>query len=160
MSILVPDIAIIEKVVRSVGVYLFLLVAFRVAGKRQLGQFTAFDLVVLLLISNVLQNAAIGSDNSLGGGLVGASVIIALNWMVAWLTFRHKRLERMVENVPTVLVKHGQVLHTNLDREHMSMPELRAALRKEGIMTMSEVRYAILEEDGHVSVIPRRSVPA
>ena len=110
-SILVPDIAITEKVVRSVGVYLFLLVAFRVAGKRQLGQLTAFDLVVLLVISNVLQNAAIGSDNSLGGGLVGDSVITALNW-------------------------------------------------KEGITTMSEVRYAISEEDGHVSVIPRRPVPA
>ena len=108
--------------------YLFLLVAFRAAGKRQLGQLTAFDLVVLLVISNVLQNAALGSDNSPGGGLVGASVIIALNWMVAWLTFRHKRLERMV--------------------------------KKEGITTMSEVRYAILDEDGHVSVIPRRPVPA
>lgn len=111
MDILVPDIAITEKVVRSVGVYFVLLVAFRVAGKRQLGQLTAFDLVVLLVISNVLQNAAIGSDNSLDGGLVGASVIIALNW-------------------------------------------------KEGITTMSEVRYAILEADGHVSVIPRRPVPA
>jgi uncharacterized membrane protein YcaP (DUF421 family) len=160
MGMMVPDIAVAEKVLRSVGVYLFLLVAFRVAGKRLLGQLTAFDLVVLLVISNVLQNAAIGSDNSLGGGLIGASVIIALNWLVAWLTFRHKRLERIVENVPTVLIKHGQVLRSNLDREHMSMPELRAALRKEGITTMSEVRYAILEEDGHVSVIPRRPVPA
>ena len=93
------------------GVYLFPLVAFRVAGKRQLGQLTAFDLVVLLVTSNVLQNAAIGSDNSMGGGLVGTSVIIALNW-------------------------------------------------KEGITTLSEVRYAILEEDGHGSVIPRRPVPA
>jgi uncharacterized membrane protein YcaP (DUF421 family) len=103
MSILVPDIAITETVVRLVGVYLFLLIAFRLAGKRQLGQLTAFDLVVLLVISNVLQNAAIGNGSSLGGGLVGASVIIALNWLVAWFTFRHKRLERMVENVPTVL---------------------------------------------------------
>ena len=93
------------------GVYLFLLVAFRVAGKRQLEQLTAFDLVVLLVISDVLQNAAMGSDNSLGDGLVGASVIVALNW-------------------------------------------------KEGITTLSEVRYAISEEDGHVSVIPRRPVPA
>jgi uncharacterized membrane protein YcaP (DUF421 family) len=160
MDILIPDIAITEKLVRSVVVYLFLLVAFRVAGKRQLGQLTAFDLVVLLVISNVLQNAAIGSDNSLGGGLLGAAAIMALNWLVAWLTFRQKRLQRVVENVPTVLVKHGHVLHANLDREHMSMAELRAALRKEGIVTMSEVRYAILEEDGHVSVITRRALPA
>ena len=160
MDILVPEIAVVEKIVRSLVVYGFLLVAFSKAGKRQLGQLTAFDLVVLLIISNVLQNAAIGSDNSLGGGLLGATVIMALNFLVAWLTFRHKRMERLVANAPTVIVKHGQVLHANLDREHMSMTELRAALRKEGITTMSEVRHAILEEDGHVSVIPRRPVPA
>lgn len=160
MGIVVPDIAVAEKVLRSVVVYLFLLVAFRLAGKRLLGQLTAFDLVVLLIISNVLQNAAIGNDVSLGGGLLGASVIMALNWLVAWLTFRHKRVERLVENTPTILVKHGEVLHANLEREHMSMPELRAALRREGIATMSEVRYAILEEDGRVSVIPRKSQPA
>jgi uncharacterized membrane protein YcaP (DUF421 family) len=160
MDILLPEIAVAEKILRTVVVYGFLLVAFRLAGKRLLGQLTAFDLVVLLIISNVLQNAAIGSDNSLGGGLLGAAVIIALNFLVAWLTFRHKRLERLVENIPTVIVKHGHVIHANLEREHMSMAELRAALRKEGIATMSEVRYAILEEDGHMSVIPRRSVPA
>jgi len=160
MNILVPEIAVAEKVLRSVVVYGFLLVSFRVAGKRLLGQLTAFDLVVLLIISNVLQNAAIGNDVSLGGGLLGAAVIILLNVMVAWLTFRHKRLERLVENTPTVIVKHGHVIRANLDREHMSLAELRAALRKEGIATMSEVRYAILEEDGHVSVIPRRSVSA
>ena len=160
MNMLVPEIAVVEKIVRSLVVYGFLLVAFRVAGKRQPGQLTAFDLVVLLIISNVLQNAAIGSDNSLGGGLLGATVIMALNFLVAWLTYRHKRMERLVANTPTVIVKHGQVIHANLDREHMSMTELRAALCKEGITTMSEVRYAILEEDGHVSVIPRRPVPA
>ena len=160
MDILIPDISIVEKIARSVAVYLFLLVAFRVAGKRLLGQLTAFDLVVLLIISNVVQNAAIGNDNSLGGGLVGAFVIMTLNWLMAWLTFRHRRLQRLVENVPTILVKHGEVLHANLDREHMSMAELRAALRKEGIVTLGEVRYAILEEDGHVSVIPRGAARA
>ena len=160
MNIFTPEIAVAEKVLPSVVVYGFLLASFRVAGKRLLGQLTAFDLVMLLIISNLLQNAAIGNDNSLGGGLLGAAVIIALNVMVAWLTFRHKRLERLVENTPTVIVKHGHVIRANLDREHMSLAELRAALRKEGIATMSEVRYAILEEDGHVSVIPRRSVPA
>src|SRR5207249_11459763 len=117
-------------------------------------------LIVLLIISNVLQNAAIGNDNSLGGGLLGATVIIVLNYLIAWLTYRHRGLERIVENSPTILVKHGHVLRSNLDRECMSLPELRAALRKEGITTMSEVRYAILEEDGHVTVIPRRATPA
>lgn len=160
MSILMPDIALAEKIIRSIAVYGFLLVAFRLAGKRQLGQMTAFDLIVLLIISNVLQNAAIGNDNSLGGGLLGASVIIVLNLLIAWLTFRRKPLERIVENSPTVLVKHGHVVRANLAREFMSLAELRAALRKEGVATMSEVRYAILEEDGHVTVIRRRHVPA
>lgn len=160
MNILVPDIALAEKIIRSVAVYGFLLVAFRLTGKRQLGQMTAFDLIVLLIISNVLQNAAIGNDNSLGGGLLGASVIVILNSVLAWLTYRHRRLERIIDNSPTILVKHGHVLRANLDQERMSLSELRAALRREGIVSMSEVRYAILEEDGHVTVIPRKPMPA
>jgi len=160
MDILMPNITVAEKLLRSVIVYGFLLVAVRIAGKRQLGQLTAFDLVVLLIISNVLQNAAIGDNTSLGGWLLGAAAIMALNFLIVWLTFRHKRFERLAENIPTVLVKHGHILHDNLDREHMSLAEVRAALRKESVVTMSEVRYAILEEDGHVSVIPRRSIPA
>jgi uncharacterized membrane protein YcaP (DUF421 family) len=160
MNILVPDITVAEKILRSVVVYGFLLVAFRVAGKRQLGQMTPFDLIVLLIISNVLQNAAIGNDSSLGGGLLGAAVIIVLNGLIAWTTFRCKRVERIVEDAPTILVKHGHVLRANLAREFVSMAELRAALRKEGIASLTEVRYAILEEDGHVTVIPRRATVA
>ncbi len=157
MNILIPDIPVVEKVVRSAAVYLFLLVAFRLAGKRQLGQMTAFDLVVLLVISNVVQNALIGNDNSLGGGLIGATAILVLNAFVAWMTFRHKRLERFVEHTPTVLVKHGQILRENLRRERLSLSELRAALRREGIASLRDVRYVLLEEDGHLSVITSRA---
>jgi uncharacterized membrane protein YcaP (DUF421 family) len=91
---------------------------------------------------------------------VAPFVIITINWPGARLTFRHKRLQRMVENVATVLGRHGNVLRRNLDGKHMSMAELRAALRKEGMATMSEVRYAILEEGGRVSVISRSVLPA
>lgn len=160
MNLLTPDIPVLEKVLRSAVVYLFLLVAFRLAGKRQLGQMTPFDLVVLLIISNVVQNALIGNDNSLGGGLLGATVILLLNAGVAWLTFRHKRVERVVEHTPTILVKHGQILRENLRRERLSLPELRAALRREGVVSLRNVRYAILEEDGHLSVIGRGSASA
>jgi uncharacterized membrane protein YcaP (DUF421 family) len=156
VNILIPDIPVIEKVIRSAAVYLFLLVAFRLAGKRQLGQMTAFDLVVLLVISNVVQNALIGNDNSLGGGLLGATVILLLNAVVAWLTFRYKRVERLVEQMPTVLVRHGRILRENLRRERLSLPELRAALRREGVVSLRDVRYALLEEDGHLSVIAGR----
>jgi uncharacterized membrane protein YcaP (DUF421 family) len=157
VNILIPEIPVVEKVIRSAVVYLFLLIAFRLAGKRQLGQMTAFDLIVLLVISNVLQNAMIGNDNSLGGGLLGATVILLLNAAVAWLTFRHKRVERLIEQTPTVLVRHGQILRENLRRERLSLPELRAALRREGIVSLRDVRYVLLEEDGHLSVIPSRT---
>lgn len=153
MNILIPDISLFEKFVRSVAVYLFLLIAFRVAGKRQLTQITSFDLVVLLIISNVVQNAVIGNDNSLGGGLFGATVIFLLNGLVAWLTFRFKRVERLIEHTPTVLVKSGRIFRDSLRRERLSMPEFRAALRRHGVVSLRDVRYVILEEDGHITVL-------
>ena len=132
MNILIPDITIVEKVLRAGGVYAFLLVAFRLCGKRQLGQLGAFDLVVLLLISNVLQNAMIGNDNSLTGGIIGAVTILVLNSVVADLTFRFKRVDRVVEHSPTVLVRHGRIIRDNLRRERLGPRDLRAALRHHG----------------------------
>jgi uncharacterized membrane protein YcaP (DUF421 family) len=160
MDILIPDIMIIDEVARSLVVSGFLLVAFREAVKRQLGQLTAFDPVVLLIISHVRQNAAIGNDRSPGGRLPGTFAIIAVGGLVAWVMFRHRRLQPMVENVLTVLSEHGHVLHGTLGREHMRMAELRAAFRQTSIATISEIRYAILEENGPVSVIPRSVQPA
>ena len=156
MNILVPDISVAEKVLRSAAVYVFLLVAFRLCGKRQLGQLSAFDLVVLLLISNVVQNAVIGNDNSLGGGLIGATTILLLNAVVAYLTFRFKRVDRVVEHSPTVLVRHGRIIRANLRRERLGPRDLRAALRHHGVVSLRDIRYAFLEEDGHVSVVTRR----
>jgi len=156
LNILIPEISIAEKLVRSVVVYLFLLVAFRLCGKRQLGQLSAFDLVVLLIISNVVQNAVIGNDNSLGGGLIGATAILLLNLVVAYVTFRSKRADRVVEHSPTVLVRHGRVLRDNLRRERLGPRDLRAALRHHGVVSIRDIRYAFLEEDGHVSVITGR----
>jgi uncharacterized membrane protein YcaP (DUF421 family) len=156
MNILVPDISIAEKLLRSVAVYTFLLVAFRLCGKRQLGQLSAFDLVVLLIISNVVQNAVIGNDNSLGGGLLGATTILLLNLLVAYVTFRFRRADRVIEHSPTVLVRHGRILRDNLRRERLGPRDLRAALRHHGVISIRDIRYAFLEEDGHVSVITGR----
>jgi uncharacterized membrane protein YcaP (DUF421 family) len=149
----IPDIPLAEKLLRSVVVYGFLLASFRLAGKRQLGQMTPLDLIVLLIISNVVQNALIGNDNSLGGGLVGATTILVLNSLVAWVTFRSKTAQRLVEHAPTVLVRHGRILSANLERERLSLSEFHAALRREGVVTVSELRYVLLEQDGHLSVI-------
>jgi len=154
VGLFVPDISVAEKILRSVVVYLFLLIAFRLTGKRQVGQLTPFDLVLLLLISNVVQNAVIGNDNSLGGGLLGAIAILALNRLVVEITYRSKRLRRVLEATPTILVHNGKVLHQNLDRERVTMDDLLAALRRNGVADVKHVRVAMLEENGGISVIP------
>jgi uncharacterized membrane protein YcaP (DUF421 family) len=154
-SLWLPEIALGEKILRTVVIYVFILLAFRFTGKRQVGQLTPFDLVVLLIISNVVQNAVIGPDNSLGGGLLGAVVILALNWLVVELTFRSKRLRRMLEAEPTLLVHNGRILHDNLRRERLTLDDLHAALRRAGVADLERVHVAVLEENGGISVIPR-----
>jgi uncharacterized membrane protein YcaP (DUF421 family) len=154
LGLLVPEVSVVEKIVRSVVIYLFLLLAFRFSGKRQIGQLTPFDLVVLLVISNVLQNAIIGPDNSVGGGLIGAVVILALNALVVEVTFRSKRARRVLEASPTILIHNGRVLHESLNRERITLEDLHAAMRRAGVLDVSHVRVAVLEENGGISVIP------
>ena len=154
-GLLVPEVSVVEKVVRSVVVYLFLLLAFRFTGKRQVGQLTPFDLVVLLVISNVVQNAVIGPDNSLGGGLLGAVVILALNWALVEITFRSKRMRRLLEAAPTVLVHNGRLLQKNLAHERINLDDLHAAMRRAGVVDVEHVHVAMLEENGGITVIPR-----
>ncbi len=155
LKIFIPKISIAEKVLRSIVVYLFLLLAFRFTGKRQVGQLTPFDLVVLLIISNVVQNAVVGNDNSLGGGLLGAVTILALNYAVAEVAYRSKRARRLLEAQPTLLIHNGCILHENLRRERVTLDELLAALRRNGVVEPTEVRFAVSEENGGISVVPR-----
>jgi len=154
IDIFVPNVSVAEKVLRSVVVYAFLLVAFRITGKRQVGQLTPFDLVVLLVISNVVQNALIGDDNSLGGGLLGAATILGVNYLVVEVSYRSKWARRLLEARPTMLVHNGQVLHENLRRERLTFDDLQAALRRNGVADPEQVRFAVLEENGGVSVVP------
>jgi uncharacterized membrane protein YcaP (DUF421 family) len=151
----IPEISIWEKVLRSLAVYVFILLAFRLSGKRQVGQLTPFDLVVLLIISNVVQNAIIGPDNSLTGGMIGAVTLLAANHLVVELTYRSKRMRRFLEATPTLLVHNGRVLRANLRAERVSMDDLLAALRHAGIADIDRVRFAVLEENGGISVVPR-----
>jgi len=154
-TLFIPEISVAEKVLRSGVVYLFLLLAFRFIGKRQVGQLTPFDLVVLLIISNVVQNAVIGNDVSLGGGLIGAVTILALNYGVTEVTYRSKRARRLLEAQPTLLIHNGRILQENLRRERITLDELLAALRRNGLVEPAQARFAILEENGAISVIPR-----
>jgi len=145
-----------ELIVRSVIVYLFLIIILRITGKRQVGQLAPFDLVLLLVLSNAVQNSMNGGDNSLVGGLIGAATLIAVNYVVAMLTFRSKRIEAMVEGRPQILIHNGVLFENVLNDARMTHHEMNAALRQAGCLSVSEVRCATLENNGTVSVIAKR----
>jgi uncharacterized membrane protein YcaP (DUF421 family) len=139
---------------RTVVIYLAILVGLRLSGKREIGQMTVFDLVVLLLIANAVQNAMVGPDTSLAGGLLAAAVLLVLNAVVARLRLRWPRLRRLVEGSPTLLVLRGQAIAEHLRREGLDQETLEAALREHGVADMSDVEMAVLEIDGSISVVP------
>ncbi|HEY7898309.1 MAG TPA: YetF domain-containing protein [Gemmatimonadaceae bacterium] len=144
----VSGIPVGEKVIRSVVVYGFLILLLRVAGKRTLAQLTSFDLVVLLLLSNTVQNAIIGNDNSLVGGLLGAVVLIAANYIVVRLLYKHRRADRAIEGSSSVLMHHGKFLDANMKHQLITNIELERAARKQGIAHLSDIRVARLEAGG------------
>jgi len=141
-------------VVRTAAIYLIILVGLRLAGKREIGQMTVFDLVVLLLLANAVQNAMVGPDTSLVGGVIAAAVLLVLNTIVARLRLRWPRLRRLIEGSPTLLVLHGQILTGHLHREGLDKETLEAALREHGIADLGDVEMAVLEIDGSISVVP------
>ncbi len=144
----------LDHVIRAVVVYVAILIGLRLSGKREIGQMTVFDLVVLLLIANGVQNAMIGPDTSLVGGLITAAALLGINAGVARLRLRWPRLRRLVEGTPTLLVLHGEVIEDHLRREGLDQETLEAALREHGVANISEVEMAVLETDGSVSVVP------
>src|SRR4051794_4739999 len=137
-DLLVPGITIADKLIRTVAVYGFLLVGLRLAGKRELSQVNAFDLVVLLLLSNTLQNAIIGNDNSLTGGLLGAAALLIINGVVVRTLFHYRKLD-VIEGKPDTLIRCGRVLHHHLERELLTLAELEAAARRQGIPSLAHV---------------------
>ena len=154
-DMMVPGISIAEKVLRPVLVYLFLIVGFRLAGKRELAQLNPFDLVVLLTISNTVQNAIIGNDNSLLGGLLGAATLLLVNWLVVRWTFNHPRVERLVEGTPTLLVDRGVVNSEALARELVTVDELRTAARRHGLLSLDDAERVVLETGGTLTFVPK-----
>ena len=132
------------------------MVGLRITGKRQIGQLSPFDLVLLLVLSNAVQNSMNGGDNSLVGGLVSATTLVTLNGAIAMLTFRNKRLERLVEGQPEVLIHNGRLYERAMARAQLTHHELNAALRQAGVSTVEDVQSAILENNGSISVIPRK----
>src|SRR6266480_7358699 len=134
-----------EFIVRGVIVYLFLLIILRITGKRQVGQLAPFDLVLLLVLSNAVQNAMNGGDNSVIGGMISAVTLVAVNWIVGFLTYRSKKLEALVEGRPDVLIRDGKLFQKTLEHAKLTRHEVMAALREAGCASVEDVQAALLE---------------
>ncbi len=149
-----------ELILRSLIVYVFLIVLLRLTGKRQVGQLAPFDLVLLLVLSNAVQNSMNGGDNSVLGGLVSATTLIALNLGLGYLTYRNKRLELLIEGQPEVLIHNGKLFEKVMARAQLTHHELNAALRQSGCLSVADVHCAILENNGTITVSQRTAGPA
>jgi uncharacterized membrane protein YcaP (DUF421 family) len=153
-DLLHPGVPVAEKIIRTVLVYAFLLIGLRLAGKRELTQLNPFDLVVLLLLSNTVQNAIIGEDNSLVGGLLGAAVLLLLNGILVRVLFHYGELDK-IEGKPDMLIRNGRVLRHHLERELITLAELESAARRQGIESLAHVKECRLETGGALTFIPK-----
>jgi uncharacterized membrane protein YcaP (DUF421 family) len=147
-----PTAGIGELVLRVAIVYLAVFLLLRVIGKKHVGELAPFDLVVLLLLSECVQNALVGDDKSVLGGIMAAATLFGLNQIVGYVAWRSKDAERVLEGTPRMLVRHGRVLNDVLAREQITHSELLEALRREGCTSLVNVRYAMLENDGSITV--------
>jgi uncharacterized membrane protein YcaP (DUF421 family) len=141
-------IPVSEKILRPILVYVFLVVMLRIFGKRELAQLNPFDLVVLLCLSNTVQNAIIGDDNSLLGGFIGAVALLAINYIVVRFLFRHRRLDQVIEGEPTQLIQNGKPIKENMAKELLSESELLAVAHRQGFASLSEIDTCVLEPGG------------
>lgn len=144
-----------EFVLRGLLVYGFLLITLRLTGKRQVGQLAPFDLVLLLVLSNAVQNSMNGGDNSVAAGFILVATLLAVNAFMGWLTWRSKRAETLLEGRPQILVHNGVMDERMLASERITQHELMASVRQAGLTDLAEVRVAILEINGRINVIPR-----
>jgi uncharacterized membrane protein YcaP (DUF421 family) len=149
-DLFILNVPILEKILRPVIVYAFLIIGLRLAGKRELAQLNPFDLVVLLTLSNTVQNAIIGEDNSVAGGLIGATTLLLVNYLVIRFLFTHERVDRFVEGDPDVLIDHGRIQENNLKRELLTRQELETAAHRQGFSTLREIDRAVIEPGGGI----------
>src|SRR5262249_10825475 len=141
-------LSVAEKMLRPIIVYSFLVALLRVFGKRELAQLNPFDLVVLLSLSNTVQNAIIGDDNSVTGGLIGAFTLLATNYLVVRFLFRHRRLDQIVEGSPTVLIENGHMNSRAVAKELLTQSELTSAAHRQGFRSLKEIQRCVLEPNG------------
>jgi uncharacterized membrane protein YcaP (DUF421 family) len=152
----VLGLPILEKILRPVIVYVFLVVGLRLSGKRELAQLNPFDLVVLLTLSNTVQNAIIGDDNSVTGGIIGATALLAINYLVVRFLYDHQKLDQLVEGRADVLIEDGKVRAQHLKKELITLEQLGAAARKQGFDSLSEIHQCILEPGGTLTFVAKK----
>jgi len=155
-NMFVLGVPLAEKILRPIIVYIFLIVGLRLSGKRELAQLNPFDLIVLLTLSNTVQNAIIGNDNSVSGGLIGAAALLAVNYLVVRFLYDHRKIDQLVEGRADILIEDGKVHEHKLKRELITKEELAAAARKQGFDTLSEVRQCVLEPGGTLTFIAKK----
>ena len=144
-----------ELVIRSIAVYAFLILILRISGKRQIGQMAPFDLVLLLILSNAVQNSMSGGDNSLVGGLLIASVLVGVNFIMGYATYKSKKLEALIEGRPQIIIHNGNLFEDAMAKCQLTHHELDSAMRQAGCDSVGKVRSAILENNGIISVIAK-----
>lgn len=147
---------VLEKILRPVCVYAFLIVGLRLSGKRELVQLNPFDLVVLLTLSNTVQNAIIGDDNSVTGGIIGATSLLVVNYLVVRFLYKHRGLDQLIEGRADVLIEDGKVQTRHLKKELITMAQLESAARKQGFDSLSDVQQCVLESGGTISFIGKK----
>ena len=150
---------LLEIAFRAAIIYLVVLIGIRLAGKKEVGQMTPFDLVLLLLIANAVQNAMTGPDTSVTGGLVAALTLLTLNYLVNYSVWRYQKTRHLLEGTPTLLVHSGKIFKKNLAKERITLEELQQALREHGIEKIDDVKLAVLEVDGAISVLKNEDMP-
>jgi uncharacterized membrane protein YcaP (DUF421 family) len=147
---------VMEKILRPILVYVFLVVVLRLAGKRELAQLNPFDLVVLLTLSNTVQNAIIGDDNSLTGGLIGAATLLLVNYIFVRFLYSHPNVDAIVEGKSDMLIQHGKLDKRKLAKELITLPELEAAAHRQGFDTLADVDCARIEPGGTISFTAKK----
>jgi uncharacterized membrane protein YcaP (DUF421 family) len=150
---------VLEKILRPMLVYVFLIVGLRLAGKRELAQINTFDLIVLLMLSNTVQNAIIGDDNTVTGGVIGGATLLVTNYLVVRFLFRRAGLDRFLEGAPVKLIEHGHLQRKNLERELINASELEAAAHKQGFRSLKDVEQCVLETGGSLAFIAKDPSP-
>lgn len=146
------NVPIFEKMLRPIVIYFFLVVALRIFGKRELTNINPFDFVVLLMLSNTVQNAIIGEDNSVTGGLIGAVTLLATNYLVVRFIFKHRRLDQLIEGNPTILVEGGKICKDGLAKELLTEAELLTVAHRQGFSSIDEIEHCVLEPGGNFFV--------